>query len=378
MTRGELELLDRDALIARAEQAGVARARILTRPELVDELLLRAAVDDVTMERTRGLFGRARDLLARLVERGLNKPYAADRIRAVGRPLARPSLPAALPTLTLAEIYVAQGYRERAMETLERVLAAEPEHIAARALLARLRDAAFAVPAPQLPPEAEPDEAEAPSLSAPATSPSPQLPAPPSEPAHMLDDSPLPPRYDVDECVGIAVDPRTLYVYWEVRPRTMAELVAHHGEAMNMIVRVIAVEPAWSGPRTSVRDFEVQSSVGDLFASDLPVDSVVRAAVGIRRGTEFIVIAHSPSLATPSSVPAPLPGLNLMRWTPIGAIPLARGEADAFGSTSVARAVARVRQDSAAALRHATSLSPLAVGALGASEGLPGARGVGE
>jgi hypothetical protein len=104
----------------------------------------------------------------------------------------------------------------------------------------------------------------------------------------------------------------------------------------------------------------------------------VRAAVGIRRGTEFVVIAHSPPLATPSSVPAPLPGLNLMRWTPSGAVPLARGEDDAFGMTSVARAVARVRQDSAAALRHATSLPSLAIGALGASEGLPGGRGAGE
>ena len=41
--RTELERLDRDTLIARAEQSGVTRARILTRPELIDELLSRAA-----------------------------------------------------------------------------------------------------------------------------------------------------------------------------------------------------------------------------------------------------------------------------------------------------------------------------------------------
>src|SRR5579859_1809196 len=104
MKRSELERLDRDALIARAEAAGVGRARILTRPELVDELVMRSATDDATKQTARGLFGRARDLLARLVERGLNKPDAAERIRAVSWPAWRSTAPAALPTLTLAEI----------------------------------------------------------------------------------------------------------------------------------------------------------------------------------------------------------------------------------------------------------------------------------
>src|ERR1019366_5562545 len=140
MNRAELEGLDRAALIARAEAAGVTRARILTRPELVDELLLRSAADHATKQRSRGLFGRARDLLASVVERGLNLPDAAERIRAVGGP-------------------------------------------------------------PPPPPPGALDETP--------------------EPAHMLDDAPLPTRYDVDECVAIPVDPRTLYVYWEVRERTL-------------------------------------------------------------------------------------------------------------------------------------------------------------
>ena len=141
MNRVELEGLDRDALIARAEAAGVTRARILTRPELVDELLLRSATDQASKQRSRGLFGRARDLLASVVERGLNLPDAADRIRSVGGlPSSHPSAPAALPTVTLAEIYAAQGHRSRAIETLDRVLVREPDHAAAEALLAQLRD----------------------------------------------------------------------------------------------------------------------------------------------------------------------------------------------------------------------------------------------
>ena len=155
-SRADLERLDRDALIALAEKAGVTRARILTRPELVDELLLRGAGDDSTRRKARGLFGVARDLIARVVERGLHLPDAAERIRTLDIPQPpRRSAPAALPTVTLAEIYAAQGHKERAVETLESVLLREPDHAAAQALLTQLRDGSFPVPQPRLPPEPE-------------------------------------------------------------------------------------------------------------------------------------------------------------------------------------------------------------------------------
>ena len=41
--RVELERLDRQNLISRAEELGVVRANVLTRPELVDEILLRTS-----------------------------------------------------------------------------------------------------------------------------------------------------------------------------------------------------------------------------------------------------------------------------------------------------------------------------------------------
>src|SRR5512138_1312632 len=125
MNRAELEGLDRETLVARAEETGIRRARILTRPELVDELL-RAdrSADDVELKKARGFFGRARDLLARVVERGLHLPDAADRIRSMALGTLPPSVPRvdtqAVPTVTLAEIYAAQGHRERAVETLRR------------------------------------------------------------------------------------------------------------------------------------------------------------------------------------------------------------------------------------------------------------------
>jgi hypothetical protein len=366
VTRGELEGLDRETLIARADGAGVAKARILTRQELVDELLLRSATDDATKDRSRGLFGRARDLLARLVERGLNKPEAADRIRSVGRlVVARPSAPAALPTLTLAEIYVAQGYRERATETLERVLSAEPEHAAAQALLIRLRDAAFPVPTPKMPPEVDVEDAKdasvekqaAPAVGASeAVAPAPAVAAPPAEPSFMLDDSPLPQRYDVDECVAVAMDPGTLYVYWEVRDRTLEELRSQSRGA-GLAIRVVVVEPAWNGPQTSVRDYDVHTSLGEIFVRDLPPGCVVRAAVGVRNKAEprdFVPVAHSPPVETPQSSPALLVGTHIVRWTASGAFRVTGHEHDgpfASVAASLAALIARLRKDSASASR---------------------------
>lgn len=161
MDRGELEDLDRETLVVRAQAAGIRRARILTRPELIDELLrLDPTADAAQLKKSRGFFGRARDLVARVVERGLHLPDAADRIRTLALGTIPPpgvprTEPQAMPTVTLAEIYAAQGHRQRAVETLRRVLEREPDHAAARALLARLEDEAYVAPKPRLPPEPE-------------------------------------------------------------------------------------------------------------------------------------------------------------------------------------------------------------------------------
>src|SRR6185436_17851822 len=100
MNRGELENLDREALIEKAAAAGVARARILTRPELIDELLLRKAGGGAgAVKRARGFFGVARDLLARVIERGLHLPDAAERVRGMPPPPPPTRTAPALPTV---------------------------------------------------------------------------------------------------------------------------------------------------------------------------------------------------------------------------------------------------------------------------------------
>ncbi len=351
MNRAELERLDRDGLILLAETAGVTRARILTRAELVDELLIRSAPDEATRESMRGLFGRARDLVARVIERGLHLPDAAERIRAIGfpSPSTRRAAPVALPTVTLAEIYAAQGHRERAVDTLQGVLAREPDHAAARALLAQLEDASYPVPPPRMPPEQDslPPPWSAEDADRPDSMPSSHAVRSAgangavAEPIHLLDDTPLPSRYDVDECVAIPVDPRTLYVYWEIRDKTL-EYVRVTRPRGTIALRLVVIVPTWDGPRSSTQDHDVAATLGDFFARDLPPGCVVRAAIGWKHGEAFLPIAHSPALETPPGSASPLIADVLVRWTARGTTPISRDDPDAV---TIDRALGRVRKE---------------------------------
>ena len=353
MERTELEALDRDTLIARAKKAGVARAQVLTRPELIDELLLRQAKkEDPNASRARGFFGRARDLLARVIERGLHLPEAAELIRT--KPVSVPSRAAAsaVPTVTLAEIYATQGHKERALETLRRVLEIEPEHAAARTLLAQLESSAYAVPEPPLPPEEDEPAVAASGSDAESTEPQ-EAESAPAEPYGMLDDAPLPSKYDVDECIVIPVDPRTMFAYWEMRDDTRAQLQKNRPGG-HLSLRVLIIEPTWDGPRTSQRDHQVGTTLGDWFIRDLPTGCVVRAAVGWRNGEVFMPVAHSPALEVHPSAPSPVIAESLVRWTPQGSVPIdiedveSEGIVRALGVVHAYR-VARVKAKRAAA-----------------------------
>ena len=82
MDRHELDGLSREGLIAFAEKVGVARPRVLTQPELVDEILAKSQKSDREKTKARGWVGRARDVGARLIEKGLRTcPTKADRSR---------------------------------------------------------------------------------------------------------------------------------------------------------------------------------------------------------------------------------------------------------------------------------------------------------
>src|SRR5690606_33892450 len=101
--------------------------------------LVRVSITDAALrERSRGWLGVARDLVASVVEAGLHMPDAAKVIRGdVQRIDAAPRRPP-VATVTLAEIYAAQGHGRRALKMLEQVLEKEPDHEVARALREQL------------------------------------------------------------------------------------------------------------------------------------------------------------------------------------------------------------------------------------------------
>jgi Domain of unknown function (DUF4912)/Tetratricopeptide repeat len=400
MERQDLERMNREQLIAQAEALGIPRPRVLTQPELIDEIIARTTKNERERAKARGWLGRARDLLARVVEKGLHLPETVRAARALhsgGEPWPAPPPP--LPTVTLAEIYAAQGHFDRAIAVLDEVIAREPDHREAKALRARFveqaersrsrSDRAAAAEAheadrhashgpkahhgkvkitetrppadPPLPPAdpsppseaaAPPTEVSAPEVHAavtdappapveaavelPIPSPAPVQVSPPApaaveseeavaptvnavalaartanvtvaaapveeapavaaapveeapavvapppveeapvaaeravaapppveeEPvgaetppaeempvveglAAALEEPPLPQRYEVDEVVAIAVDPRTVYVYWEVRATTLAHARAAHPGG-SLCLRIASVTASW-------------------------------------------------------------------------------------------------------------------------------------
>src|SRR5882724_7375939 len=167
----ELERLSREELILKARVLGVERAELMTRVELRDEIVRRSVPDPSQQKRARGLLGVARDLVASVVEAGLNLPEAAARIRGDGPREGDWKGPPPVATVTLAEIYAAQGHLDRALRMLDEVLAKEPDHDAARSLRDRL--AAGADLPQQTPPRrqrisfADPPESDLPPESVP-------------------------------------------------------------------------------------------------------------------------------------------------------------------------------------------------------------------
>jgi hypothetical protein len=128
----------------------------MTRVELRDEIVRLSESDPTARRRSRGWLGVARDLVASVMDAGLNMPSAAAAVRGDARPAEETTGPPPVATFTLAEIYLAQGHAERALSTLEDVLATEPEHAAALALRERILNERPGAAARRRPPASEP------------------------------------------------------------------------------------------------------------------------------------------------------------------------------------------------------------------------------
>ncbi|CAN97101.1 hypothetical alanine-rich protein [Sorangium cellulosum So ce56] len=419
MERRELDGLTREELIARAEGLGVPRPRLLTKVELIDEIVARTAQSEPERARLRGFLGRARDLLSRVVERGLHMPETARALRGEAPPEQwTPPPPPPRSTTTLAEIYASQGHTDRAIAMLDEILARAPEDEDARRLRERLiesaargqgavveaRDAdaedadaedadaedadaaaedagadadaedaesaaedaganadaedaesaaedaganadaedagaedaesaaAEASPAPFARDDGATEPREAAIASEHQGEPGPVAGAPGGVPVQPpRDPSPagagataspvaaggvlglaaalrderaeLPARYDVDEIVGIAVDHETIYLYWEVRPRTLARARARRPEGQ-LAIRVVAVLPSWERPVVEQRDLAIDALFGDMFVRDIPSGANLRMCTGWLAGEVFEPFAVGLEVAVPRALPA--------------------------------------------------------------------------
>lgn len=342
-TRSELETLTRDGLIERARRLGVPRPEVMTRVEMTDEIIRRQETDAAARRRARGWLGVARDLVASLIEQGLNMPDAAELVRQGVTP-TRVQHQAPVATVTLAEIYAAQGHVKRALGMLDQVLDKEPDHAAARALRDRLGssrvapmrpvdpeepeepllDAApaseaeatpAAEPVLEVAPAAEPVVEPAPAPAAlPEATPAPE---PVVEPAPVPVPEPAPAAAPVPEAAPAAAPvpqpaaaapapapvfeahperdllvlvtgPRGVSAFWDLSDKTRAL-----GVERRLVLRVCALSPSFGGAKKIQRDVGVEAPVGSLAVPGLGADAIVRATLGYARGGELapLVIA---------------------------------------------------------------------------------------
>lgn len=183
-TDAELDQLSRDELVARARALGARRPEVMTRVELRDEIVRLSETDPQVRRRSRGWLGVARDLVASVVDNGLNLPGAAAAIRGEAKTEAHEwQGPPPVATLTLAEIYLAQGHYDRALAVVGEVLANEPDHASALALRERI-EADRSSPHSRRRPAAlvtEPPPTPIPPPPAPAPIEPPRAPAPTSD-----------------------------------------------------------------------------------------------------------------------------------------------------------------------------------------------------
>ena len=359
----ELERLSREQLILKARVLGAERAELMTRVELRDEIVRRSEPDLAERKRARGFLGVARDLVASVVEAGLNLPDAAARIRGEGAREGDWKGPPPVATVTLAEIYAAQGHLDRALQMLDEVLAREPDHDPARALRDRLaagtdmpapaarrrQRISFADPEPVVPvdieplvsdviPSTEPSQsavaeaiaspeveisaspnAEPESLaasSAPESSPVAAIPAT----AATLESAPVAatipavsaesaPAAQAASVVSGGPSVITLslagqrQIYWEIPAQTRDSLRARfpHGRAL---LRVMSFRTRAGKVERQAHDLSAEPAVGSAVLPGLRGDAVVRAAFGWEADGRFqpFVIASELDTTPPSNV----------------------------------------------------------------------------
>jgi hypothetical protein len=301
----DLKNLSQAELIDRAERLGVPNPQALERDELLAAIAERR---DAPASARGGWLGRARDLVARVVERGLHMPDAAAILRGAAPPTPMPP-PPPLSTVTLAEIYAAQGHFTKAVKVLEEVLEREPEHSEARALRQRYVGEAGS-------PDTS-EQAQAPDTSEEAHAP--EAPPPVLEEPALADEASA-----VDDVVCLATDPTTAYVYWELRALTYARARWRDPQG-RLILRVLCFSP--HAPATL--DIDIEPLVGDRFVRGLEPGGEVRICVAWLGPRGFVPLAVAAEMQMPRDYRA------LARSLPTRLIEIAATRREAAGATDL-------------------------------------------
>ena len=358
MQPAELRKWSHEALIARATALGVSNkdAEGLTQAELIDEIVRRMSAQG--RKRKRGWFGKARDLVAQVIDRGLHLPEAAKLFRTSPAPDAIPNPPAPLPTITLAEIYAAQGYFARAVKVLDEVIKRQPANEDARKLRGRYVEQLTPTQRSKLqpaPPD-NPTEAKTKDVTAAATAaegqstaaasddettvdlrhpaaPEPTSPEPSSpEPTSPEPTSPEPstesdgkrpasaPSDELDttvlrdELVVLATDPYTAYAYWELRPVRYARML-HQDPNGNLVLRVLSVKPSPRGETFSeVQDLPLDQLVGDTFIHGLAPGAELRLCVAWKSDEAFTPLIVAAELQQPRDYATAVISGHRLEW----------------------------------------------------------------
>jgi hypothetical protein len=320
----------------------------MTRVELRDEIVRRSEPDLERQRRTRGWLGVARDLLASVVESGLNLPDAAAAIRGDGQSLHEFQGPPPVATVTLAEIYATQGHYEQSLRMLDEVIEREPEHATARSLRDRIsqeRDlgpgrrrkvveakaetivtpqppivapvpepaaVAPATPAPAPVAAAEPAPVAAAPVPAPVTpepapAPAPPVaadaPAPVAVPAPEISPEPAPvavPAPEIEPAPAPEISPESMLAAASPAPTDAPGVVVLQALDRAFVywrlpqvtpgsrLRSIAVRPSLQGPQVDEHDYPLPVAVGGVWLSRVAPGTEVRAAVGEVSGDGFV------------------------------------------------------------------------------------------
>ncbi len=291
--RDELETRPRAELVRRAKTLGVAHAETLTRPELIDEIVSASVPDEKERRLARGLLGRARDLVARVVEKGLHLPDAAQRILTPVGGLP-PNAPDPIATVALARVYARQGHRAQALAVIDEVLRLDPHNAAAITLRKSLSS----------PSRQEPKAEAAPAELDPSTGVEPQsttaVPTSGEETAaaEILAPSPgvlsqehagIPKR----DAIHVTRDHNRIQIAWRLRPVTFARGRAHSPSGQ-LVVRVIHTLVSNQGPDVKQEDVEIDRLAGSLRVTRPEGSLSSHVALGWRDGGMFLAVLTEP------------------------------------------------------------------------------------